>query len=385
MYGEGSLKEEKVGGYKYWTLRYSDNTGKRMKKRFPYTRQGERDAKKFQNEIFKKKSDGLLVTCTHTVALWCEEYIQTYKINSLRDSSLAILLSTFNKIEVSPIADLPLDKVNGAMVQNFYNMLSETWTDKNGKAHEPIASSSIGKVHKLLAAAFKKARQLRMIAFNPMDVVEPPKVKYAEKGIFTEEEIQMIFEAVDMIATKKCNTRQSHDYHLLFTMLLQCGMRVGELLALQWQDIDFAKREIHIHSTKVRCRQEFNDTKTKAGNRYIPIISDKLLSSLKEYRIRKGIIRTTGYIFEDANGGAMEYRNITRYWTNIRKLTGIEKNIHCFRHTCATLWLEKGIPVAEVSRILGHSDPTITYSMYTHSIPDYNQKIIEMFRQTKQA
>ena len=81
----------------------------------------------------------------------------------------------------------------------------------------------------------------------------------------------------------------------------------------------------------------------------------------------------------------MEYRNITRYWTNIRKLTGIEKNIHCFRHTCATLWLEKGIPVAEVSRILGHSDPTITYSMYTHSIPDYNQKIIEMFRQTKQA
>ena len=88
------------------------------------------------------------------------------------------------------------------------------------------------------------------------------KVKYAEKGIFTEEEIQKIFTAVNTIASKKCNTRQSHDYNLLFTMLLQCGMRVGELLALQWQDVNFQKREIHVHATKVRCKQEFNSTKT---------------------------------------------------------------------------------------------------------------------------
>ena len=380
-YGNGSLKETKVGKYVYWTVRYYDNEGKQKWKRFPHTEQGKREAKKFQKEVNKKKSDGVLVSCTHTVESWISEYIQTYKINSLRDSSLSILLLTFNKIETSPIADIPLDKVNGAMIQNFYNMLSDTWTDKNGKVHNPIASSSIGKVHKLLAAAFKKAVQLRMIAYDPMSVVEPPKVKYAEKGIFTEEEIIKIFTAVNTIASKKCNTRQSHDYNLLFTMLLQCGMRVGELLALQWQDINYQTREIHIHSTKVRCKQEFNDTKTTAGNRYVPIINDNLLASLKNYQNRNGVTRLAGYIFEDSHGGAMEYRNITRYWTHIRKLTGIEKNIHCFRHTCATLWLEKGIPVAEVSRILGHSDPTITYSMYTHSIPGYNQKIIEQFRQ----
>ena len=235
-YGNGSLKETKVGKYVYWTVRYYDNEGKQKWKRFPHTEQGKKEAKKFQKEVNKKKSDGVLVSCTHTVESWISEYIQTYKINSLRDSSLSILLLTFNKIETSPIADIPLDKVNGAMIQNFYNMLSDTWTDKNGKEHNPIASSSVGKVHKLLAAAFKKAVQLRMIAYDPMSVVEPPKVKYAEKGIFTEEEIKKIFTAVNTIASKKCNTRQSHDYHLLFTMLLQCGMRVGELLALQCTD-----------------------------------------------------------------------------------------------------------------------------------------------------
>lgn len=382
-YGQGTIGCEKVGKYEYWTFQFYDNSGKKQKKRFPHTREGLKNAKEFQKEVSRKKTDGVLVSCNHTVSSWIEEYIQTYKINSLRDSSLSILLLTFNKIEVSPIADIPLDKLTGNQVQNFYNALADKWTDKNGKLHEAIASSSIGKVHKLLSAAFKKAVQLRMIALNPMDTIDAPKVRYAEKGIFTDKELQQIFDAVTEIASNKCNTRQSHDYNLLFTMLLQCGMRVGELLALQWQDVNFQKREIHVHATKVRCKQEFNSTKTMAGNRYIPIINDNLLASLKEYQNRNGIIRPVGYIFEDANGNAMEYRNISRYWTHIRKLTGIEKNIHCFRHTCATLWLEKGIPVAEVSRILGHSDPTITYSMYTHSIPGYNQKIIEQFRQAK--
>ena len=385
MYGEGSLKEEKVGKYTYYCLQFYDNSGKKQKKRFPHTREGLKNAKEFQKEVSRKKTDGVLVSCNHTVAGWCEKYIQTYKIetNSLRDSSLSILLLTFSKIEVSPIADIPLDKIKGNQVQSFYNMLGSTWTDKNGKSHNPIASSSISKVHKLLAAAFKRATQERMIAFNPMDGVDAPKFSYAKMEIFTPEELQQIFDAVSKIASNKCNTRQSHDYNLLFTMLLQCGMRVGELLALQWQDINYQKREIRIHATKVRGKQEFNDPKTPAGNRLIPILNDNLLARLKEYQSRDGILRPVGYVFEDANGNAMEYRNISRYWTHIRKLTGIEKNIHCFRHTCATLWLEKGIPVTEVSRILGHSSPTITYSVYSHAIPNYNQRIIEQFRQAK--
>ena len=76
----------------------------------------------------------------------------------------------------------------------------------------------------------------------------------------------------------------------------------------------------------------------------------------------------------------MEYRRVLEQWKHVCKLTGIDKNIHTFRHTAATYLLEKGVPVAEVSRILGHADATITYKMYVHAIPGYNSKIIEMFR-----
>ncbi|MBQ7417761.1 MAG: site-specific integrase [Acidaminococcaceae bacterium] len=381
-YGSGSLKETKVGSYVYWTVRYYDNNGIQKAKRFPHTEQGKRDAKKFQKEASKKKSDGVLVSTSHTVASWCEEYIQTYK-TSLRDSSLLILLQTFDKIEVSPIANVPLDKLNGAMVQNFYNMLADTWTDINGKEHQPIASSTISKVHKLLAAAYKKAVQLRIIGLNPMDTVESVKPHYKEKGVFTWREIGKIFRAIDKITANKSNTRQRYDFRLVFMLLLMTGCRVGELLALRWEDVNFNKREIHIHATKVRDKQDFNDTKTKAGRRFVPIINDKLLARLKEYRNNNGIIKLQGFIFEDSSGGAMEYRRIVGYWKRIKEITGITGNVHMFRHTFATYLLEKGIPVAEVSRILGHADATITFGMYTHSIPGYNQKIIEQFRQIK--
>lgn len=379
-YGEGSIFHEKIGKYEYHSLQYFDNMGNRKTKRFPYTKEGLRNAKKFQKEISKKKSDGVLVATTHTVSSWIEEYIQTYKINSLRTNSLLVLTQTFSKIEVSPIANVPLDKLNGGMVQNFYNLLSDTWTDTKGKTHQPIASSSIGKVHKLLAAAYKKAVQLRIIGLNPMDTVESPKVKYREMNTFTWREIGRIFKAIDKLSANKHNTRQRYDFRLLFTLLLETGMRAGEVLALRWEDVNFSKREIHIHATKVKDKQEFTEGKTKAANRYAPIISDKLLSKLKAYRDRDGITRIQGYIFENATGGAMEYRRIVAYWNHICKLTGIKKNVHTFRHTFATYLLEKQIPVAETSRILGHSSPAITYKMYVHAVPGGNQRIIDQFK-----
>jgi len=383
-YGNGSIVHEKNGNYQYYSLFYLDNFGKRKVKRFAYTKDGMKNAKKFQKEIGKKREDGVLVSTNHTVESWVSEYIHTYK-KSLRKNSLSILILTFEKIEVSPLANVPLDKLTGNMVQNFYNTLAETWTDTKGKTHQPIASSSIGKVHKLISAAYKKAVQLRIIASNPMLTVDPVKVKYKEMSVFTWKEVGRIFRAIDKISEYKYNTRQRYDFRLLFMLLLETGMRVGELLSLRWEDVNFTKREIHVHATKLKDKQEFNEPKTKAGIRYIPIISDKLLERLKEYRKKGSLIKLQGYIFEDASGGAMEYRRITGYWNRICKLTGIEKNPHTFRHTFASYLLEKGIPVAEVSRILGHSSPATTYRMYVHSIPGGNQRIIDQFSRKSSA
>ncbi len=387
MYGDGSLTETKTKKkngteYHYWVVRYYDNEGHRKAKRFPHTEQGKRDAKGFLRSIAQKKKDGVLVANTRTVASWVEEYVCTYKEKGLRDSSFERVMQSYHKIEASFLGSLPMEKLNGANVQRFYNMLAGEWIDETGKKQRKLSSSSISKIHKLLAAAYKKAAALRIISHNPMDTVDPVKVRTKKMSVFTTEEIENIYKAIEEFKSYKFNSSQRYDYRLLFQMLLETGCRVGELLALRWEDIDFDNERIHIYKTKSRYGQTMNDPKTEAGNRFVPILTLDLLARLKTYRNEGNVTKITGYLFPNKNGGAISYQRVLLTWKRICEISGINKNLHTFRHTAATFLLEKGVPVAEVGRILGHSDAATTYGMYVHSIPGYDEKIKEKFRQT---
>ena len=376
-----ALKNNKGVAYEYWQCRYYDNTGKQKRKLFPPTQEGQREAKAFQKAMTKLKGNGELVSTSQTVSSWLDEYITTFKKNKLRESSRERIIQSYAKIEASAIGNVPLDKVNAAMVQRFYNQLAGTWTDNNGKEQKRLSSSSIKKIHVLLSEAYRKALQLNLIARNPMDAIEAPKVTTKEMTIFTDEEITKIFEAISTLENYKHNTSGLHNYRLLFMMLLACGFRIGELLALKWEDINLAGREIHVHSTKSTDKQEFHSAKTKSGDRLIPIIYDHLLQDLKDYRGRDGVTRLTGFVFANRTGGAISYQRVLLTWQRICELAGIEgKTIHTFRHTCATRLLEKGVPTAEVARILGHSEAATTLRLYTHAIKNYNEKIIEQLR-----
>lgn len=208
-----------------------------------------------------------------------------------------------------------------------------------------------------------------------MDAVEPIKVQSKKVTVFSFAELLRLFRVM------KQNLAW-HRYYIFFYMALVSGCRVGELLALQIEDIDFEKREIHICRTKIgRTGQKFNTPKTKAGDRYIPIVFDNMLSRLKALRINGNITRLSGLLFQSKEGTALNYNNIRREWVKICRAAGVDnKTIHTFRHTFATAALARGVPILEVSRILGHADATTTLNMYGHAIPGYNQHLIEKYQ-----
>ena len=76
----------------------------------------------------------------------------------------------------------------------------------------------------------------------------------------------------------------------------------------------------------------------------------------------------------------LKYENVKYIWDKINEATNINKKLHNWRHTWASNMLKRGWPIAEVSRILGHSDPSITMRIYTHSIPNSNQRLINEYR-----
>jgi integrase len=152
---------------------------------------------------------------------------------------------------------------------------------------------------------------------------------------------------------------------------LHTGMRRGELLALKWEDINFDRSRITIRRARVRGKV----TLPKSGKaREVPIspeLSD-VLTQLAESRQRREGFAEPEWVFLSPKGKPLMERNFNRSFSRLTT-TAAKKgvrplNLHCCRHTFATLALESGRNIKWVAEVLGHSDATITLRTYTHAL-----------------
>ena len=156
-------------------------------------------------------------------------------------------------------------------------------------------------------------------------------------------------------------------YKLGIYICLFTGLRLGELCALKWSDLDMNLKLLHVNSTVQRIRVSDKQTKTClietppksfCSKREIPI-SDQLYQFLKEFHCQdKNVL----------NGKApMEPRTMQNKFKKYLKLSGIrDTNFHTLRHTFATNCIQMGADVKSVSEVLGHSDVKITLNRYVH-------------------
>ena len=156
-------------------------------------------------------------------------------------------------------------------------------------------------------------------------------------------------------------------------LMLETGMRVGEVLALGWDDIDWERRAVKIRKTVVRIvdkKRSYiqNTAKSYSSNRTIPLSRDAL-DILKWIKDTDGCPSET--IVHDENGERLSYE-VLRWWTQKAcDEAGVKYHgQHVFRHTFATRCYEKGCDVKMLSRLLGHADVTITYNVYIHLFGD---------------
>ncbi len=153
--------------------------------------------------------------------------------------------------------------------------------------------------------------------------------------------------------------------------MLHTGMRRGEMIALRWEDIDFDRSKITIRRAKVRGKV----TVPKNGRaREVPLSPElaDVLHNLAETRHRREGFADPGWVFLSTQGRQLMERNFNRSFTRLTTAGAKEKvrplNLHCCRHTFATLALESGRSIKWVAEILGHSDPTLTLRTYAHAM-----------------
>jgi integrase len=212
---------------------------------------------------------------------------------------------------------------------------------------------------------------LHLIQYSPLTNVELPRIKKPKIEIFTDEEIARIKEVL-----KEYKYRLYKDY---FLTLMYTGARPSEILALQFSNIKVERNTVYICRNRKNLNGEvYGAPKTAAGMREIPIPEELTRELIKSHQNEK-ISDLNGLLFKTVYGHSVSLERIEKAWQSIRKAAKIPKGktLYTFRHTYATKLLSSNISPMEVARLMGHSNPSITFNRYGHCIPNYNEVILK--------
>lgn len=208
------------------------------------------------------------------------------------------------------------------------------------------------------------------ITSNPVRDAERPKSQGKEEedriNVLTPMEINAFIKAVE-----------NQKYKVLFKMAIMTGARQGELLGLKWDDIDWAKSQVHIQRTY--NNQKMYDVKTKTSKRRIDI-GPSMMEDLNKWR-KVCPASKLGLIFPNKAGQPINHNNMTsRHFFPALKKAGISKiRFHDLRHTKVSLMIAHGENLKYIQTQMGHSSPMVTLNVYAHLMEKVNQEAATRF------
>lgn len=291
-----------------------------------------------------------------------EEWMVKYKKNSIKPATYDRLVTSFNLMKEYPIAYVYLDVLCGDDIQEYINKLV-----KDG-----YALTTIKKQFNLLTGYLRYANANGIVPRPIYNGVKLPSASTVQKP---KKEVCAYDNKQQILLKRVLQTHSKVGYDVALFML-ESGARVGEALALCWSDINWSRRSVRINKTFVRLgnskRQFIQDSaKSFTSNRTIPLSTDAYALLKRMYENETNLDDPNGLVFHDEDGKALSYEAM-RYQI---KLACAEAGVpylgqHVFRHTFATNCYNRGCDVKILSRLLGHSDVTITYNIYIHLFGD---------------
>lgn len=327
-------------------------------------RQAEKEVQK-QAMLFEDKCLKGQITANVKFEEFAEQWFEEYAKLNLRNTSYERMRQLTNRVYPA-IGHLRIDKITGRHIQQFINDLA--LNGKSFKTGKPLSRKTA--VHHLsfISDVFSYAVKMQMLTDNPCRCVTVPKGEKKEKEIYTLEEIEQLFRLLENAPLK---------YRTFFTLAIYSGFRRGELLGLEWKDIDWKSNVISVRRTSNYTAEKgiYTDTtKTKKSQRSLkfpPVVMDLLRAyKVEQDEEREKLGSKWGdydRLFVKYNGEPMN-NNTPYFW--FREFC--EENnfrfcdIHSLRHFYASALINEGVDAAAVSGALGHSVISTTTSIYCH-------------------
>lgn len=308
----------------------------------------------------------IVVNKSSTFKRWMEEWIEVYKKPKVDSGYLREIEYILNKFFVPSIGKIPITQIKLSHIQRCLNEM------------EGYSQSYIHRAKVFITECFRKAEDLDIIYKSPCRGIEEPKAaEKQDRRPLTVKEINCFLKAT-----------KSHHRGAMFAMMLACGLRPGEVMAIRWEDIDLENNLINVRQAVRDNTKEIKSTKTKSGKRTVPIpqwyIDDYLPNIVKDdslvFHNEKGLPIGSAKFAQawhslmrdmDIIAGAKLYRNRI-----IEHALPQDIVPYCLRHTYCTQLVEKQAPVKTVQYLMGHSDIRMTMEIYTH----FTQSMVESAR-----
>jgi integrase len=218
----------------------------------------------------------------------------------------------------------------------------------------------------------RQAVRLRLIVHNPCADVPRAKPREKEMRILTEEQVKVFLKSAE-------NRR----LFALLAMAVGTGMRQGELLGLQWPDIDFDKGTVTVRRSLAQVKAGFilKEPKSKTSRRTIrlPVFAVNALLEHRRLMLAEGQDVRDGTVFVTKTGQYIGKSNLIRqvFKPALKEATLAAIRFHDLRHTHASVLIAHGESIKAVSRRLGHSDVALTLRVYAHLLPDADDSLAE--------
>lgn len=323
-----------------------------------------RQAVIFEEECKSRSAGGMV-----KFEIFAEEWFSEYAKPNLRNTTFNFLYHQRLRV-YRAIGDTSMEKITVRQLQEFINSLSKDGANEvNGK---PLSPKTVRHVLSLVSDIFAYAVRMGIARENPCVRVVLPKLVRKEKKIYTVEETVRLMELLRKEPVK---------YRAFFYLLIYSGCRRGELLGLEWRDVDFANCLISIRRTScyIPDRGTYTDTtKTEQSKRTLKLPQEvmDILCELREFQLRQADIFgdkwvESGRLFTKENGEP-QHPNTSYHWLEkFCARNGLPfYGLHSFRHLFASLLVSNGVDIVTVSGVLGHSAVSTTSNIYCHMLED---------------
>jgi integrase len=335
----------------------------------------EKDARKKLAEVVRNNDRGTLPakqTLKDTVGGYLETWLESQR-GSLKPNTYIRYCQLLRLHVVPEIGTVKLASLKPEDVQKMYSrLLAKRITAGQGASitrPKTISPRTVHHVHVVLHTALEQAVRWERLYRNVCDVVDAPRVTKLETYTPSTSEVMRLLA-----------TSADDPFLPLWTVAALTGARLGELLALQWSDVNLDKKVVNIRRTLLTCTRNgipaYGEPKSKAGWRTVPLGS-RVVAALQalrqtqlEQRLRLGeAYQDHSLIFCSHTGTPLSHRNVERAFKAALQRAGMPEitRLHDLRHAAVSTLIDAGNSAVDVAKLVGHHSGAFTMLVYAHA------------------